>query len=92
MNYDITYLKVVASDDIPKRNGAWKRKIKKAIETKLTTEPTLYGQPLRRNLAGCYKLRVSDYRVIYQVTQQAVVVIAIQHRFVGYGRDIDRRV
>lgn len=92
MSYELTYLKVVVSDDIPKLNGAWKKKIKTAIEAKLLTEPALYGEPLRRSLSGCYKLRVNDYRVIYQIKKQTVIIIAIQHRSVVYEGKIDQRL
>ena len=92
MRYRVTYLSVVVSDDIPKLNGAWKKKIKTAIEAKLTSEPTLYGAPLRRNLSGCYKLRVGDYRVIYQVKRSTVLIITIQHRSVVYGHGLDTRI
>lgn len=92
MSYSLVYVQVVVKDDIPKLNGAWKKKIKFAIEAKLTTDPTLYGQPLRRNLSGCHKLRVGDYRVIYQIEKNNVVVIAIQHRSVVYEQNIDQRL
>ena len=92
MTFKLTYHRSVVSDDIPKLNGAWKKKIKVAIEAKLTTEPTLYGQPLRRNLVSCFKLRVGDYRVIYQATAKKVHIIAIQHRSVVYEKRIDQRL
>jgi len=38
--------------------------------------------PLRRDLAGMYKRRVGDYRILYQVVsaERAIVVHAIGHR------------
>ena len=78
--YTLTYHQKVVSDDIPALNGSWKKKIKKSIEQKLSTDPTLYGKPLRRDLHGCYKLRVGDYRVIYTIKKDAVFIIVIKHR------------
>ena len=40
----------------------------------------LYGQPLRRGLKGYRKLRVGDYRIIYRVEGEYVVILKIGHR------------
>lgn len=92
MTYQLPYHPAVVSNDIPKLNGAWKKKIKKAIEQKLTAKPDLYGQPLRRNLAGCFKLRVGEYRVVYQIKTQSVYILIIQHRSVVYQKSVQQRV
>ena len=91
MTYKLVYHPTVVSDDIPKLNGAWKKKIKLALEQKLTTEPDLYGKPLRRDLSGCFKLRVGDYRVIYQIKKESVFIIVIQHRSVVYKKNHEKR-
>ncbi len=78
--YTLQYHPLVVSDDIPRVNGAWKKKIQGAIESKLLLEPLLYGVPLRRDLHGCYKLRVGEYRVIYQVKKTDIYIIAIGNR------------
>ena len=43
---------------------------------------TMRPEPLRGELAGLHKLRVGDYRVIYQVLrgEQTIVIHAIGHR------------
>ena len=78
--YTLHYHPLVVKHDIPDVNGAWKKKIQGAIESKLLLDPLLYGLPLRRDLHGCYKLRVGEYRVIYQVKGINIYVIAIGHR------------
>lgn len=92
INYTVHYHPTVVSNDIPKLNGSWQKMIKKAIEQKLTTQPLLYGVPLRKNFHGLFKLRVNDYRVIYMVTEQDVKVIAILHRSVVYANNIEHRI
>lgn len=56
--------------------------IRKAIEKKLTVDPIAFGKPLRYSLKGYRRLRVGDYRVIYRIIEDKVVVmiIDIDHR------------
>ncbi len=44
------------------------------------TEPTRYGERLRRSLLGLWKIRVGDYRVCYEIEGHTVTVWAILHR------------
>lgn len=55
-------------------------RIKSAIATRLTSEPAMYGKPLRGTLAGYWKLRVGDWHVVYAIYGTEVVVFAIKHR------------
>lgn len=55
-------------------------RIRKAIEERLILDPVKFGEPLRRSLAGFRKLRVGDYRVIYQVQGAVVIILKIGHR------------
>jgi mRNA interferase RelE/StbE len=89
--FEITYHEDVVRKDIPKLSNDWHEKIKKAIETKLTTQPDFYGKPLRRSLKNYYKLRVGDYRVIYRIESHQVKIFIIQHRSVVYSK-ADKRI
>jgi mRNA interferase RelE/StbE len=75
-----------AVKDIMSLDGAVKKIIKRAIEDKLMTDPLKFGLPLRRNLSGLFKLRVGNYRIIYQVKKAEVIVlvVAIGHRRMIY--------
>lgn len=55
-------------------------RVRKAIEERLILDPVRFGEPLRRSLAGFRKLRVGDYRVIYQIHGLTVVILKIGHR------------
>lgn len=57
-----------------------KNRIRKAIEDRLILDPVKFGEPLRRSLSGYRKLRVGDYRVIYQIQGQTVVILKIGQR------------
>lgn len=82
--WSISYVKSVV-DDISELDGSAKRIIKKAIEEKLMVDPLKFGKPLRRNLSGLFKLRVGDYRIIYQVKENEVVVVVVK---VGHRREV----
>lgn len=82
--FNIVYHERVTSHDIPQLAPEWKKRIKRAIEERLAVEPNLYGKPLRRSLKGYWKLRVSDYRVIFRIEKSTVKIFVIQHRSVVY--------
>lgn len=55
-------------------------KIKTIIELRLSQAPNLYGLPLRAGLKGFRKLRISDYRVVYFISDSTVLIEGIGHR------------
>ena len=91
IGYSIHFHPAVAIEDIPKLDGSWKENIKKSIRTKLIINPELFGSPLRQSLKGLRKLRVGDYRVIYQIKEKKVLIIMIGHRSVVY-KVISKRI
>ncbi len=84
--YTIIYNKHVLTDDIPALGNVVKKRIQQSIEQKLTTHPDLYGKPLRGSARGNWKLRVGDYRVVYQIEKQTVKIFLIAHRAVVYEK------
>jgi mRNA interferase RelE/StbE len=84
--FEVLYHEEVVKKDIPKLSAAWKKKIRVAIQTKLTTKPEIYGKPLRRSLKNYRKLRVGDYRVIFRIEGKQVKVFVIQHRSEVYAK------
>ncbi|MFW5853594.1 MAG: type II toxin-antitoxin system RelE family toxin [Patescibacteria group bacterium] len=87
IKFVIYYHPVVVNKDIPGLTNPWKQKIKKAIEDKSATNPYHYGKPLRRSLVGYRKLRVGDYRVIFRIDKNKIIILAIMNR-----RDIYKKV
>ncbi len=73
--YTIEYLPRVISEDIPKLDKRIKEIIRRKIE-KLIEEPYL-GFPLRGNLAGFYKLKVSNYRIVYKIQNDRLIILII---------------
>ena len=80
MSFNIEYHKIVVKEDIsalPKREKA---RIKKAIENKLFERPEVFGKPLQYSLKGYRRLRVGDYRVVFRVENDNVIIFCIAHR------------
>ena len=48
-------------------------------------DPRRFGKPLRRNLAGLWRYRVEDYRLICRLEDERVVVLVLQ---IGHRRDV----
>ena len=86
MSWRIEYLDSVVREDISGLSAAARRRIRKAIETKLSSNPIEFGKPLRYSFKGARRLRVGDYRVIYRLEPPDVVLIVkIGHRREVYG-------
>jgi addiction module RelE/StbE family toxin len=82
IKYSVVYLEEVVKKHIPSLSSKTKTLIKKAIEERLTKDPIEFGKPLRYSLKGHRRLRVSDYRVVYRISEESntVIIVAIKHR------------
>jgi len=71
--------------DLKTIDKAWQKRIIKAIKTKLVKNP-FQGKRLVGDLSPYYRFRVGDYRVIYEVVEQEVLitVVRIRHRKAVY--------
>ena len=61
--------------------------IKKAIES--LAENPYRGKPLSYDLAGLYSLRISDYRIIYRIIGDELVIIVIS---IGHRREVYKKL
>lgn len=78
--FRVRYHELVVVEDIPSLDASWRLRIQHAIESKLTTEPEVFGKPLRRSLKGYRKLRIGDYRAIFRIEESIVKIFIIGHR------------
>lgn len=85
MAYRLAYHPAVRSD-VEGITASMRRRIQRAIETRLTDAPDRYGEPLAGTLKGFRKLRVGDYRVVFAVVTDEVRIMAIVHRRDVYQR------
>ena len=68
-----------------------RKRIADALARRLREAPERFGFPLRGTLKGYWKLRVGDYRVVYQIVGAEVWILAILHRRQVY-EDVLRRI
>ena len=58
--------------------------ILKTIEKKLSIDPQNYGKSLRGEFSGYWRLRVEDYRVIYRIVKEEILVLVVK---IGIRKD-----
>ena len=82
--YTVLIDELVFEEDFKGIDKPDQQRIIKSIRKKLATEPEKYGKPLKGDLKGLWKLRVGQYRVIYEVKKANVLVYVIK---VGFRRN-----
>lgn len=82
--FTVEYLESV-KDDLRFISKGDKQKIRKAIESKLVNNPIEFGKPLQYSLKGLRRLRVGDFRVIFQIDAKANLVLIVK---IGHRKDI----
>ncbi|NUX01350.1 type II toxin-antitoxin system RelE/ParE family toxin [Wolbachia endosymbiont of Madathamugadia hiepei] len=83
--YEIEFLDNVTERDLPKTIELG---VKKAIEKRLKVSPDKVGKSLSHDLKGYRRIRVGDYRMVYQVNnlERIVKIVGIRHREYFYDR------
>lgn len=76
--------RLVVREDLKRITGRDRRLILKTVYKKLALDPEKYGQRLHGELREYWKLKVSDYRVIYRIRKQEVLVLVLK---IGLRRD-----
>jgi len=79
VNFRLLYHPHVA-EDIKNIPQDLKNRISNAIEKRLVIDPVRAGRPLRQSLVGHRKMRVGDYRIIYRLKFDTIIVLKIGHR------------
>lgn len=78
--YTLKYSKN-AGKDLQKLDSLVKRKIKKAIETKLVIDPLGNSLKLRDfDVKGARRFRVGNYRVFIFISNRTIEILRIGHR------------
>lgn len=86
--YEIEFLDNVTKNDIPALPVTIERRINRAIRERLTVSPDKLGKALQHEFKGSFRLRVGDYRIIYEIEipERKVLITAIRHRKDVYER------
>ena len=82
MPWRIEY-KASVEHDLRKIDRAARRRIIDDLETALSEDP-FQGEPLTGPFKGLRKYRVGDYRVMYSIQKDSVLVSRIGHRSTVY--------
>ena len=90
MGYEVELRPDVVAEDLTKIPANIRARIILAANSRLTTEPTHYGVRLSQSLGGLWKIRVGDYRIVYEIEEEKVTVWAIRHRKHVY-EEVERR-
>ena len=85
MNYSLR-IKASAAKELSRIERAKRERITDAID-RLREHP-LVGEPLKGGMRGLRRIRVGDYRVLYEVQHDVLVILAVR---VAHRRDAYRR-
>ncbi|MDD5449746.1 MAG: type II toxin-antitoxin system RelE/ParE family toxin [Candidatus Omnitrophica bacterium] len=80
MGYLLLYHPDILKEDLQNIPANIKARIRRAIETRLAVDPVHYGEPLQDSLKGHRRLRVGDWRVIYRIDGQEIIILKIGNR------------
>ncbi|BET31570.1 MULTISPECIES: type II toxin-antitoxin system RelE family toxin [Wolbachia] len=80
--YTIKFLKNVIEKEIPALPAKIKLMVQEAIKKRLTVDPFNLGKPLCHSFRGQYRIRVSNYCIIYSINHSEcrVLITAVGHR------------
>ena len=77
------YYKKSVSKDFKKIHPAYREKIKQELERDLVTNAGK-SQKLRGEYAGLYRLKVTEYRVVYTFIPEGILILRVRHRKEAY--------
>ncbi|OGX08712.1 MAG: hypothetical protein A2Z88_01825 [Omnitrophica WOR_2 bacterium GWA2_47_8] len=82
--WSIRIHRLIFEEDFKNIPFVQQKHILSVIQKKLSVDPRAYGKPLTGPFVGYWRLRVEDYRVIYRIIQDRVIVSVIK---VGIRKD-----
>ena len=83
MAYKPSYRKSVIKD-LRKIDKTQIKRILESLEKKLIHDPLSAGLALTGEFKGLYRIRIGDYRAIYSVSENNVLILRIAHRKESY--------
>lgn len=84
--FSLRYHPRVVRRDIPKLDVPTRKRIRIAIEHKLTERPEQFAKPLAFTRARLWSLRVGPWRVIFAMRERELWILRIGHRSEVYQR------
>jgi mRNA interferase RelE/StbE len=65
-------------------DSVWRKRIEKIIESHLAINPLEGAKILRYDKTGVFSYRVGDYRILYGLEENTLMIDRIFHRKEGY--------
>jgi mRNA interferase RelE/StbE len=84
LKYSLVYT-LRADRDIQRLERATKRRIDKSLQ-RYAEDPMRYAEELTDPRLGTYRFRIGDYRVIFDLEKNEIVVLKVGHRSEIYKR------
>ncbi len=84
--YRLLYHPLVLGRDIASLDPPTRKRIRSAIERKLTVHPESAAKPLAHTTQRLWSLRVGDWRVIFALRNREIWILKIGHRRDVYDR------
>lgn len=84
MKWKIKIHPLVKKEDIKNITKTQRERIKKVIKSKLGRAPEKFGKQLRGEFKRYRRLKVGDYRVVYRIYKERILVVVIK---IGIRRD-----
>jgi len=78
MKYELVYTHT-AFKDIRKLDESTKQRIKKTLE-RYQNNPLQYARKLTNIECGEYRFRVGDYRIIFDLDDDKIIILRVGHR------------
>lgn len=78
MNYELIYTRR-ANRDIKRLDEQTRLRIKRQLEF-LSKSPLTYSEKLTNSTLGNYRFRVGDYRIIFDIDENKIVILKVGHR------------
>ena len=82
--WQIKIHRLVVEEDFKDIPSSQQKHLLQVIKKKLSLNPESYGRPLSGEFAGYWRLRVEDYRVVYRILKDEVVVFVVK---IGIRKD-----
>ena len=78
MQYKLLYTKTAAKD-IQKLDTVVKKRLKNKLETYIKN-PLIYAKKLTDFSLGTYRWRIGNYRIIFDIDIDTIVILRVRHR------------
>ena len=78
MIWQIKIHPLVLQEDLKSIDPSQQKSILKTIQKKLSLDPEAYGKPLSGEFSGYWRLRAGDYRVVYRIINDQIMVLVVK--------------